>query len=360
MRKSIAFFGLYGSFNFHKIGGVDALVRRLSLYLVDSGYNVVLINYNAPDNTEVKSINERLTIIERKNLNGALEYLDQHNIHKVLCTYLRLKDKVVLRKFKSRYPRIDFSLLLTVYHDNSLKRELAYIESAWNPAFKNIYCISHRILNSVSKYTSKAKLLLPPVDDDFYLDSVRVSYRKFRISYMGRLDQGKGADIVIDFFKNSGLDRNKFEFYIYSYPWKSDAESMAMHNYLSSQDNITYIESKVKYYSKEVDINLRKIIDDTHLFILPYRTLSSTIDTPLVPLEIISRKKLFLSTNVGTMSSLVTDKRFILDSINNEELDSKVLEVYDNYETLISEIGLKSKELSYETSVVAKKLLESI
>ena len=55
---------------------------------------------------------------------------------------------------------------------------------------------------------------------------------------MGRLDYGKGADLALKFFLNSKLDTNKYEFYMYTYPWENDSFSMRLHNKLSNQNEI--------------------------------------------------------------------------------------------------------------------------
>ena len=362
MNTSIAFFGINGSFNFHKIGGIDAYVRRLTLELSGMDYSVFLINYGSNEDL-VESVSKNITIIKYININPALQFLLDQNIQKVVVSYLYRQDRRSIQQFKNNNNGIDFSLMLSVYHDSFFKRNAAYLEAAYNVGYKNLYCFSDRIRNSVSKFTSKASLLLPPVDDNFFLEKKRrrnKKNKKFRISYMGRLDKGKGADIVIEFFKNNNLDKDLFEFYIYSYPWKNDVESMSMHTYLIEQDTINYVESKVKVYSTAVDNQLKQIIDDTDLFLLPYRTLSSTIDSPLVPLEILSRSKIFITTNQGIMNELVSDKQLLLKDSTIQEIEAKINYAYSNYELLLNLSNQLLQKLDYRTSSVVKQLLATI
>lgn len=355
----LAFFGSEGSFNFHKIGGVDAFVRRLSMHLSAEGHEIHLITYGAEKETS-EIVSKGITIIKRKIFDAALDFMVKQEIKKIFICYLHRPDRKRIKAFKQNNPSVDISLLLTVFHNSVLKRNAAYLEAAMNKSYKNIYGISERITASVKNFSKRATLLLPPVDDAFFCKPQKRESGKFRISYMGRLDKGKGADIVIDFFKNNNFDKSQFEFYIYSYPWKNDKESMAMHNFLLGQNEITYIESKVKTYSASVDVELRKIIDDSDVFLLPYRTLSSTIDSPLVPLEILSRSKTFISTNQGIMSDLIGDKNLMLQSFNAEEIEEKIIYVFNNYDKVINTGTQIVQKLDYQTSSIAKKLLATV
>ena len=358
--KSIAFFGSEGSFNFHKIGGVDAFVRRLSIYLSEAeDFKVYLINYGATKEIS-ETVSQNITIIKHNSFDSALEFIIEKEIKKVFICYLHRPDRKKIKTFKQKNPSIDISLLLTVFHNSFLKRNAAYLEASMNKSYKNIYGISERVTASLKNFSNKATLLLPPVDDSFFCKPQKRESGKFRISYMGRLDKGKGADIVIDFFKNNNLDKSQFEFYIYSYPWKNDQESMAMHNFLLGQNEITYIESKVNTYSSSVDEGLKKIIDDSHLFLLPYRTLSSTIDSPLVPLEILSRSKTFISTNQGIMSDLIADKNLMLQSFNAEKIEAKIIYAFNNYDKIIYAGTHIVQKLDYQTSSIARKLLATL
>jgi glycosyltransferase involved in cell wall biosynthesis len=223
-----------------------------------------------------------------------------------------------------------------------------------------IFCVSQRIYDALKKLSKNARLLLPPVDDDFFRNiNLKDENKKIRIGYMGRLDYGKGADLAYNYFLNSKLDRNKYEFYIYSYPWKNDKFSIDLHNELKSQNKVTYIETKLFDNPVEVDKFLAGVIDETDIFFLPYRFMRSTIDAPLVPMEVMARNKPFISTNLQAMQDInYTDNNLLelemLESV--ETIDDRILKNLNN----ISLIQRNLDRLGYSTSKISQKLLEEL
>jgi glycosyltransferase involved in cell wall biosynthesis len=208
----------------------------------------------------------------------------------------------------------------------------------------------------MKKLTSSAVLLLPPVDDMFFKKE-KNKYKKKKIGYMGRLDYGKGADLAYNYFLNSKLNRNEFEFYIYSYPWKNDKFSIELHNKLKSQNNITYIETQLFDNPIEVDKFLEKIIDDTDIFFLPYRFMSSTIDAPLVPMELMARNTPFLSTNLQAIKDInYTENNLLkIEELKNIDLIDKIIKI-----NLDNNIYQRAIKLGYKTSEVSEKFIKSL
>ena len=146
---------------------------------------------------------------------------------------------------------------------------------------------------------------------------------------------------------------------MYTYPWENDSFSMRLHNKLSNQNEINYVQSKLYDDPKRVTSFLKKIIDDTDIFYLPYRYMYSTIDTPLVPLEILARNKKYITTNINGISHLAFHDDLL---VNKNQLSD-----YELISDRIIKVLKKSYEidsfvdkLNFKTSNISKLLIESI
>lgn len=357
-----AFIGYQDCFDLFHIGGTDSIIRRISKELIQNGNKVYLINYGY-ENHSITEIQENLIQVRAKSFNQLISFLEENEIQEALAFYLRWPDRVYLgwRSFFNK--KIKFHTLLTGYHDNFFKRFLLNLQTIFTFQNGSIYSVSARLNKSVKKLSSKAVLLFPPVEDDFFLDQIkRLEKPKIRIAYMGRLDYGKGADRAIDFFKKTNLSESEFEFFVYAYPWKSDPQSMVWHDELNQQNRITYIETKHKLYTPALDEFLKETIDNVDIFILPYRYLNSTIDTPLVPLEIMARNKIFLTTDLEEIKDIIpnTDLLIAPNEWNVENIEEKIRFCVDTLASRRKEILEFKQQLNYSTSSITQKLLSDL
>jgi len=229
-----------------------------------------------------------------------------------------------------------------------------------------IFCVSKELVTFFKKYEKRVTLLMPPVDDIFFIDSSlqrKKINEKIRIAYMGRIDHGKGSDIAINFFENSTLSQDQFEFYVYGYCHENDRKSVEMHNkLLEKESKINYVQSQVwNAYSPKIDELLSDLIDEVDLFYLPYRTIGSTIDTPLVPLEILSRGGIFLTSDFQQLRDISYDERFILSHSEIPEIsiiEERILLLIDEFDSRLHFSFLN--QLNFKTSSVASLLERSI
>ena len=356
--KKIAFLCYKDSFDYNKIGGADAIVRRISNYLSKNN-EIFLLQYNLKENFSVK-VAKNITQFHFINFEDTLIFLKENNISNTVCIYLKPIDRLTLFLFRRKNSHLIFHILITVFNENILKRWISFIEPTitYNG---NIYCISNRIRDTIKLISKKSQLLLPPVDESFFhIQNAGIKQRKkIRISYMGRLDYGKGADLAFDFFSNSNLDNEKYEFYMYAYPWQKDSFSMELHNKLINQNKVKYIETKLFGNPNNVTVFLKQVIDNTDLFYLPYRYMRSTIDAPLVPMEIMSRNKLFITTNIDGIKELAyhTDALLNINELSQLELIEKRIKLVLSKNYQIDDFVCR---LKYKTSNISVLLLKSI
>ena len=87
------------------------------------------------------------------------------------------------------------------------------------------------------------------------------------------------------------------------YAWKSDQWSLNLEAEIDASP-IPYIKSVMYDDISIMSGKLAQLIDSYDVFVLPYRSMASTIDTPLVPLEVMARGKHILTTDCPPLRSL--------------------------------------------------------
>ncbi len=356
--KKIAFISLEGTYAFNKIGGIDSIIRRLTKEYSGMSIECYLLSFNSiTENTE--EVFHNVFEIKLKSLNHCLAFIKNQEIKESIIVYLPFKERIKFL-FTNKKVFSRFHILITVYNSCLIKRLILFFESIIS--YRNGYkiCLSSRIYKWMRIFSSKSILLIPPVDDTFFNEK-KVSKRSIKkIAFMGRLDYGKGADIAVDFFKYINEHYKDLQCYVFGYPWAQDPFSRKLHSYLSNQKQINYVETKLLKYDKKVDDFLKVTIDKIDLFILPYRFMHSTIDTPLVPLEILARGKNFIGPRIGVLKDLVPDNHLLLkqSNIGNIELFKSVQYYFDNINDYYSQNIKLIDKLNYKTSSVSIQLLK--
>jgi len=357
---TIAFLGVKGSISYIRIGGCESIVRRLSHKLEEKGHKVYIITYQE-ENKENTTITSGIERVKLQTFNDVISFLKENNILNVLTFFVAWKDRPRLFFFTLFNSAITFSTIITNYKTNIIKRLIFNIETALNYRKGIIYCSSPRLLSGFSLLSkSNSKLLIPPVDDDFFTKTKNKTLDKnktLHIAYMGRLDYGKGSDIAIKYFENSKLDN--VTFHVFGYPHKTDPFSVKQHDNLNNQKRIKYHETKVNNYSPAIDTFLKETIDQIDVFVLPYRFVHSTIDSPLVPLEIMARKTLYLTTDVTGMEHLIIDKKLVVD-IEKDNIDDQLIEIKNNPAPLEEALNNLQNKLSYKAHQGAELIEKSL
>tara|TARA_Y100001935_G_C17251666_1_gene481347 strand:+ start:201 stop:1301 length:1101 start_codon:yes stop_codon:yes gene_type:complete len=354
--QKIAFIGYYKAFCYEDIGGTNSIVRRLSNYMSKS-MEIFHLTYDVDSIESSSSING----IKQHNfvsLKSMLLFAYKNKITNLMIIYIRPIDYLRLVIFRIFNRSIVFHFLITGLSSSTFKATVSkfIIKRITNG---KIFCVSKKLTTAFKDCGSRVAHIMPPVNDSFFTDGSlrdKKSNKKIRIAFMGRIDAGKGADIAINFFEKNNLSTEKFEFYLYGYPHESDPRSMEMHHKLLYEDSRTnYVQSPVwGGYSPKVDKFLANLIDEVDLFYLPYRTINSTIDTPLVPLEILARSGIFLTTDFQQLRDITPDRRFIVSikEISNMSLiEERILELTNK--DYVPKNDNLLEELDFRTSSIA-------
>ncbi len=306
----IAFFGCYGAFDHFKIGGTESFARRLATGLIGQGHRADFVAYGAP--LPHKSLlASGIGIYYHTGLRAAFHSLQESYDH-VITMYMRPRDRLPYLYFrKSNRQRLAFHQVYFSWPDSRIKREAAFLDARLYPFNGRLFCISPRIYRKVSGWSNRGVLLLPPVPEDFFLDPTsKPAHDKTRVIYIGRTDPGKGIEDAIELFTRL-KDHPDLELEIHGYhgPQRS---SVRIHQWLSEQKELRYFHSQYESYSPEVEQNVRRILRDTDILILPYRKLSSTIDTPLLLLEAMASLCAVVTRPMGDIPLIYGSSPFLL------------------------------------------------
>lgn len=313
----IAFFGSYRSFDYHHIGGVDSIARRLGVGLVGRGEDIDFVHFNCPKETS-EIVSERFTLCYFHSLSSALEHTAGKYDH-VLNFHVPLRQRLRWIRFRRRESkRTRFHIMFTGWHENPVRRLRTFVEAKIEPYNGTHFCISPRIYRYVASWGKRAKLLLPPVPENYFLTPEdKPKHQHSNITYMGRVDPRKGTPVAIDLFQYLARKDVKVKSRICGYPWKHKRDTMGLHEKLLSQDEILYEPAEFEGYSEAVEDNVRKVLRKTDILFLPYDKLSSTVDTPLLLLEGMAHLCVIVTRPLGNMPEIYGTDKFMLGNLGD-------------------------------------------
>lgn len=361
MKKlKIAFFGLWPAFNHEHIGGTNSIIRRLSVCLKARGDDIAFVYYGCQTNKNEMGENG-IKIIYCKNVSDSLKVLSNGFDH-VLSIYLLPKDRLsYARCRKANAKQMRFHHLYLGWNESFIKRQLLFTEARLFPYNGCLFCVSPRIHRYVSTWAQKARLLLPPVPNTFFLTpSQKTKSDKIRVTYCGRVDAAKGALEVSELFKLLE-SKNNVSVRICGFPWRHKPETIALHDRLLTNSAVCYEPIEYEHWTTQVDEGLRNILQETDILLLPYRKLSSTVDTPLLLLEGMANLCAIISPNLGDIHHIYGASIF---NLADKWRTDVVLKLIENAAIHLSaerkRVFLQSSSNSFDAQSVCSYFRESI
>jgi glycosyltransferase involved in cell wall biosynthesis len=336
----IAFWGLQGSFDYHHIGGMDSLTRRLGVELAQRGMNVDFVHFGASERRS-EEVRDGLRLHYYREFANSLSALRRYD--HVVTIYIPPKERIAYAHFRQREAdHTRFHLIYAGWPESWIKRQLLFIEARLRPYNGYLFCISPRQYRCVSKWCGRTHLLMPPVPENYFLNPEERPKRGIlHVAYMGRIDPSKGTGTAIALLRHLAK-KPKIETGIYGYHWEHKLESVQLHKQLLSQEDIIYEPTKFKGYSTRVDVKVRKILHNADVLLLPYQRLSSTIDMPLLLLEGMASLCAVLTKPLGSIAEIYGTDQWMLDDFAN----------FGQVERLLRRLG---RELDQEQSRLKKQ-----
>jgi len=308
----VAFFGLYDAFNYFRIGGGDSYLRRLNHALLDNDRDLEIawVTYNAKDFSIVQP-RDRLTLLNFPSLDEALKHLCAKGYAHVINVYALPKDRWKIARFRRQNPHIAFHILMWSYPDSAIKRFLKFSELLLQPYNGYVFCASPRLYNLAHKFSSNAVYLPPPVPDEYFLSPDQKDIGDPpRIAYIGRIDPRKGIDDAATLL--SILNKRSIgKCAIYGFYIDSDPNAVKCRKRLLTMKEVPYIETPRNQYSGEED-KLRQLLHQLDVLILPYKTLDSTIDIPLLLVEAMAALVVVVTRPIGDIPRIYGESPFII------------------------------------------------
>ena len=323
----IAFFGVYYACHYYHLGGTDSFVRRIATELVGQGDRVDYVLYGQGRN-EVEQIRDGLRMCHLPDFTAAWRHLIAADYDHVVTIYLPPRDRLqfgIRRLHVGKSPR--FHVVYFGWPDNPVRRELLFADSRLFRYNGKVFAISSRQLSKVRAWAPDALLLLPPVPASYFTTPQEKPISdKLRVSWIGRLDAGKGAFEVVELFRR--LSQNPdLDLTLCGHRWAKHEEVIPLQNYLMEQKEFRYINTGYDRHSPEVEQLVGNILLNTDVFLLPYRRLSSTIDTPLLLLEAMAALAAVISKPMGNVAEVYGNASLLLEDGDNylERVEQAIL-----------------------------------
>ena len=195
----IAFFGPQSTFDYYQIGGVESFIRRLAFGLVQKGVEVDYVMFDSLSDKNITLDDGNINLKYYSNFQVALRDVLESYSH-IITVYLPPLKRIAYILFRFIHSkRLNFHLLLFGLSNSIVKRVLTLIYSKL--FYTYVFSISPRIHTKAKNWGLNSVLLLPPVPNSFFLKTnEKASLDTMRISFIGRVDRGKGIDLAIENF----------------------------------------------------------------------------------------------------------------------------------------------------------------
>lgn len=306
------------------VGGSDSYLRRLSKGLTFHG----------------KSVNN---VFVEESFSGKLSFIRtliymRYNREKIIIYRLLPYDRLVVFLVLLGYKK---SAVIIPFEPVSNVRATLY---SYLLLSRNKYVVSQNLQRVIKKKTKlKCELLMPSVPSNFLtLDPIHS--RKYKMIFVGRIDPRKGFDLALNLFERLSdccdLEKEMFVIYDLRDPGVEDLLVRAQ------KSDIKITEVDRNRYTSSLDAELMNWLDECTYFIQPYREIASTVDTPLLLLEAMSRGCTILTTDLVQTEIVCNKCRFKPDQFVMEaERVIRAKELYLQRKELLSEEGVAGELL---------------
>ena len=319
----VAFIGDQDGFNYESIGGVENYMRRLAFDLVSLGCSIDMFFLNAKKQSITKVSDQIILHYEIAN---------SHTIDKVLTDF-----DVVLPVYLSFFSRLVFLFKVIIgnkrgiivkilfnWQDNGIKRFIYFFEAMVMAG--TIICLSNRQFKYLDRLSYLGKIkpsVVPPPVPNSYFESEVDKLESFRsdsieVVFVGRLDFGKGIDEVITIMESLS-DDPRYRCSIYGIFFPQDLYGRKIHEELTNQNSISYFPIERSNFSEKLEYETGNILKKAHIFLQPYKKISSTVDAPLLIYEAMAALCLVVSRNIGDLQVIVGSDEYLLDDLPEKD-----------------------------------------
>ena len=284
-KKSLVFFNYLETIGPSKVGGLDTMARAFGDMARDNGHDVLYLSYGW-------SASDQCTIghdIRVGDFGEALDVLDQHD-GLVVSFYIERRNRLPFLVYRWRNRSFKrFLFYISVWNPNRLKRFLGFFELFYS-FNAGTFGASERLVKLGRKFDREVKLMCPPTRStvENHFRSSEVDTQIF-LSFAGRFDKRKGLIEAIEIMKETN-SLIECKCLVSGYFWPNDSDEIEIRELLSKHAFIEVRETNVNNWNETAEQRLEEQLVASDVVLLPYKKLSSTVDTPLLVLEAMAKK----------------------------------------------------------------------
>ena len=348
-----------GSFDHSQLGGTDSIYRRLGYELVGSRHDVAFVHYRCSDDS-IEHVANGVRIFRYMDLESALARLLERKGH-ILVNAICREDRLRFARFRRENGhKLKFYFVATLFQESLVSRTLHFLEMTLWPYNGGALCLSPRLVRACRVRRNEARLMLPPVPRCYYVaPSEKPTKRCLTLTFMGRPVPGKGGDDAIEIFRHL-RGKAGIEIQVYTYVWPDNQENRSGRDWLVSQRDVRYAEASHSGWSPAVELEVGRILKHTDILLLPYRRLSSSIDTPLLLLEGMAANCCVLTRPLGDIRAFYGESDFLIHGDGFVERAVALIERSKRCPDLLARerlrIARQVRKWDFSVSAVAERL----
>ncbi len=280
----MVFFNFRNTISPQRVGGLDTVARAIADLAVAEGLVVEHVSYG----WSASERGDNCFGLRFSDLVEALQYI-AHKADVVISFYIDPASRLRFARFRRRHrKRIRFAVYLSVWNPSALRRNLSMVE-LWLRYDGGVYCASERLTSLARRFDRRASLLYPLTRSVSPSAHQERSLQPLRLNFSGRFDPRKGLYEAIDIMRHA-RQLIPCDCTVSGYFWPDDRVEKEVRDRLADNPWIKVHETGVEAWSEEVEKRLERQLAETDIMLLPYRSLSSTVDTPLLLLEAMALK----------------------------------------------------------------------
>jgi len=356
--KKIRIFGVYGSFGYRQIGGTDSFFRRFCSELAKRGLRVEFILYDSPT-INIEEPEPFFTVRSVACFNDALDYLAKED-GPVLVNAVCGKDRLRFIKFRHDTKRsICWVMVYSLLSELWWPRFKHFIEARLYAYNGGSLCMSERLMHYVSHFDKNARALIPPVDKLFFRSpEEKMIDGEIHVTYIGRLEEGKGAGEALQILKGLSID-SRFKMKAVVYAFDGDVDADAYDYDFRTINGLDYSRRDHSGWEPMNDQILANVLAQTDVLLLPYRRISSSIDTPLLLLEGMASLCCCICPPLGDIPKITGLNPYLIASENFTQNALVLLHKLDHADIKLEQKRLfkRCKELAFGTESATDQLL---
>lgn len=301
------------------IGGTQSYLKRLAEHTSDKGHTMDVFVYGDSSKYSRIDIKPFREVFYVQNISEISRIIKSKGHY----------DALIITNFPPRLFFHQFPLLfisrkycdsicwLSIVRSNH--RLIRYLKGIICRLFYDyVIAASYRLCNEHKMFGSKTYLALPPVPLSFFrFDRDVTSDEKLTVAYIGRISDDKGTDSLIAAFEETKIKFANVEVEVYGYHDNNSDSSKQLHEKLLSSKHIHYFP-EARAASAQSDEYVAGLMSEIDVLVLPYKELSGkTVDIPLILLEALASGCVVISTKVGDVPRIISDKQLLMTKDND-------------------------------------------